>query len=296
MRIQHNSTPVLILNCKLGALGIMRSLGVEGVSLYGVDEDRHSAGFLSRYCRGKFLMGFDEQREQEYLDDVIRLGQKLGERTILIPTSDELSLFVAKYSDQLCKYFLFPRNEHTLVSELISKEGMYYLARKHAVPTPYTVFPKKLDEVMAYAEDAKFPVMLKGIHGNRLQTRTGMKMVIVHSKKDLVENYQLLEDPELPNLMLQEYIPGGDDQIYIFNGYFNEKSETPYCSYKYFDKYLKNKFNNGEYNIVKITSPTGDLIWERQPEEVTIELGGIKITASKEKLKEYAEKINKEYN
>jgi predicted ATP-grasp superfamily ATP-dependent carboligase len=28
----------------------------------------------------------------------------------------------------------------------------------------------------------------------------------------------------MPNLMLQEYIPGDDDQIYIFNGYFDRQS------------------------------------------------------------------------
>ena len=34
-----------------------------------------------------------------------------------------------------------------------------------------------------------------------------------------------LEDPEIPNLMVQEYIPGLDDQIYIFNGYFDGQSD-----------------------------------------------------------------------
>jgi predicted ATP-grasp superfamily ATP-dependent carboligase len=102
---------------------------------------------------------------------------------------------------------------------------MYGLARKFEVPTAETFFPKNIDDVVAYAGDVTLPVMLKGIHGNRLQLRTGKKMVIVHSKKELIENYKLLEDPHLPNLMIQEYIPGGDDQIYIFNGYFNEQSD-----------------------------------------------------------------------
>lgn len=225
MKIQNTTTPILVLNCKLGALSIMRSLGSQGVHLYGVDEDRKSPGFLSRYCRAKFLRHFDEQREQEYLEYVIGLAKQLGERAILIPTSDELSLFVAKHSDQLYENFIFPRNDPILVSELISKEGMYHLSRKHAVPTPNTIFPKKMDDVLAYVEEAKFPVMLKGIYGNRLEIRTNKKMVIVHTNKELVETYKKLEDPDLPNLMIQEYIPGGDDQIYIFNGYFNEKSE-----------------------------------------------------------------------
>ncbi len=225
MKIQNTTTPILVLNCKLGALAIMRSLGSLGVRLYGVDENQKSPGFLSRYCRGKFLMHFEEQREQEYLEYVVRLSKRIGERAILIPTSDELSLFVAKHSNELYGNFIFPRNDPALVSDLISKEGMYHLARKHAVPTPNTIFPKEMNDVLAYVEEAKFPVMLKGIYGNRLQTRTNKKMVIVHTEKELVETYKELEEPGFPNLMIQEYIPGGDEQIYIFNGYFNEKSE-----------------------------------------------------------------------
>jgi len=225
MKIQNTTTPVLVLNCKLGALAIMRSLGSQGVRLYGVDDDRLSAGFSSRFCRTKYLMHFDEDHEQEYLHYIIGIGQQFGGRAILIPTSDELSLFVAKYYDQLSNNFIYPHNDHALVSSLISKEGMYNLARQYGVPTPHTVFPKRLDDVLDYAKNAIYPVMLKGIYGNRLQERTGKKMVLVHSKGELTEMYKILEDPDIPNLMLQEYIPGGDDQIWIFNGYFNENSE-----------------------------------------------------------------------
>ena len=34
-----------------------------------------------------------------------------------------------------------------------------------------------------------------------------------------------MEDPADPNLMLQEYIPGGDDSIWMFNGYFDANSD-----------------------------------------------------------------------
>jgi D-aspartate ligase len=225
MKIKNTTNPVLVLNCKLGALAIMRSLGSQGVRLYGVDDDKSSPGFLSRFCRGKYLMHFDEAREQEYLDYIVGLGQQLGKGTILIPTSDELSLFVAKYYDQLSNYFVYPHNDHALISSLISKEGMYNLARHYGVPTPHTIFPKKLADVVDYSKTAIYPVMLKGIYGNRLQERTGKKMAIVHAKGELIETYKILEDPDLPNIMIQEYIPGGDDQIWIFNGYFNGNSE-----------------------------------------------------------------------
>ncbi len=221
----EKNTPVLILNCQIGALAIMRSLGSLGVTLYGVDDDKNAPAFASRYCRGKYVKALDEQRPQEYLDFVIRIGKQLEKKAILIPTSDELSVFVAEYADKLSEYFLFPRNDLRLVKDLMSKEGMYELATRHGVPTAFTVFPRTLRDVQEYADGGAFPVMLKGILGNRLQARTGVKMMIVHTKEELVEAYKELEDPDQPNLMIQEYIPGGDDQIYIFNGYFNEQSE-----------------------------------------------------------------------
>ena len=217
--------PVLVLNCKLGALAIMRSLGSLGVPIYGVDSDPHSPGLLSRYCKERHVVDFDPEKPQDYLDFILYLGKKIGSRTILIPTSDELSAFVANNSKQLSKYFLFPEISSDLVDSLISKEGMYHLALKNNVPTPKTIFPKKLEDVLRCVDEIFFPVMLKGIDGRRLQGRTGVRMVAVFDKDDLVENYKLLEDPDQPNLMIQELIPGADDQVYIFNGYFNAKSE-----------------------------------------------------------------------
>ena len=67
--------------------------------------------------------------------------------------------------------------------------------------------------------------MLKGISGNRLHERTGRKMVIVDSPNELLRLYHEMEDPADPNLMLQEYIPGGDDVVWMFNGYFNHDSD-----------------------------------------------------------------------
>lgn len=225
VHIKNNKTPALILNCEIGGLAIMRSLGSMGVPLYGIDADSMSPGLMSRHCRGKYIKKFDESRPHEYLDYLLHVGKQLGRQTILIPTSDELSVFVAEYGQQLSRYFLFPKNDPALVKRLVSKEKMYKLANKHGVPTASTLFPRNLDDVMAFVEDIRFPVMLKGILGNRLEARRGQKMVIVGSKAELIQNYRLLEDPDLPNLMIQEYIPGGDDQVYIFNGYFNENSE-----------------------------------------------------------------------
>ena len=50
-------------------------------------------------------------------------------------------------------------------------------------------------------------------------------MVVVDRPDELVRLYEEMEDPSEPNLMLQEYIPGGDDAVWMFNGYFDERSD-----------------------------------------------------------------------
>ena len=224
LEIKDVSTPVVVVNCKLGALAIMRSLGRLGVPVYGVDADPRSPGMLSRYCRERFLFGLEASRPTEFLERLSEVGRRLGRHAILIPTSDETAQFVVDHAEALARWFIFPRNDPGMIGRLVSKRGMYQLALEHGVPTPVTLFPESLDEVEAFLPKITFPVMLKGIFGNRLQLQGKDKMVVVHSPEELIDRYRAMEDPEMPNLMLQEYIPGDDDQIYIFNGYFDQQS------------------------------------------------------------------------
>jgi predicted ATP-grasp superfamily ATP-dependent carboligase len=50
-------------------------------------------------------------------------------------------------------------------------------------------------------------------------------MFLVREPGELLARYDALEDPAQPNLMLQEYIPGGEDSVWMFNGYFDARSE-----------------------------------------------------------------------
>ena len=179
---------------------------------------------LSRYCRERFLFAPDASRPAEFLNRMSELGKRLGRRAILIPASDETAQFVVDHAEALGHWFIFPRNDPGMIARLVSKKGMYELALEHGVPTPITLFPTCLDDVKAFLPRITFPVMLKGILGHRLQLQGKDKMVVVHSAAELLERYRAMEDPEMPNLMLQEYIPGDDDQIYIFNGYFDRES------------------------------------------------------------------------
>ncbi len=226
MTIGDTSTPVVVLrSVGHGPLGILRSLGRLGIPVYVVDSDPRTPAFFSRYCRQKFLCDIDNDSTDKSVGYLLDIGRTIRRRSILIPTTDDAAIFVANNAEPLKEWFIFPGQRSELVHALCSKKQMYYLAKRFRVPTAETVFPQSREDVLNFLESAVFPVMLKGIDGRRLWQRTGKRMVIVCTERELLAKYDAMEDPEQPNLMLQEYIPGGDDTVWMFNGYFGERSD-----------------------------------------------------------------------
>ena len=170
-------------------------------------------------------MAIAGSRPDQSIEFLLRIGREIGVPSVLIPTSDDTALLVAEHADELAAWYRFPRQCPNTIRTMINKKELYYLALKLGIPTPETVFPTSLEQVRDFAESALFPVMLKGIDGTRLQARTGKKMVIAATAEELLAEYPRLEDPASPNLMLQEYIPGGDDSIWMMDGYFDQRSE-----------------------------------------------------------------------
>lgn len=229
MTIRDAATPVVVLrgvkSASHGALGIVRSLGRLGVPVYLAACDAGTPGFFSRYCKGGLVCDVENESAESCIKALRELGRDIGKRSILIPTDDNAVLFVADNAAALREQFLFPSMNPGLIREVSSKKGMYFLAKQHGVPTPEAAFPACREDVVEFVSRAKFPVMLKAIYGSQLMKVSGQKMFIVQTESELLEKYDAYEDPANPNLMMQEYIPGGDDTVWMLDGYFNSQSD-----------------------------------------------------------------------
>jgi D-aspartate ligase len=219
------SIPVFTLVGHHGTLGIARSLGRLGIEVYGIDRDVTQPAFRSRYFADAFEWDLDSRPAQESVEFLGERAKVTGQRPLLIPTSDETALFVAQNAIALSESFVFACQDATLIEKLVSKRDNYELAKAAGIPVPDTVFPQSARDVKEFAENTAYPVMVKGISGAKLLERAGRKMAFAHSKLELLALYDLMEDPEDPNIMLQEYIPGGDDTIWMFDGYFDQSSK-----------------------------------------------------------------------
>lgn len=218
------STPCVVICPGYHGHGVARSLGRLGIPVYGVHADPHSPSARSKYWRENYFRDLSKASLDESLDWFLQLPEKIGSRPILIPTDDHSCLFVDDHAEILQKEYLFSKQPAGLTRSLSNKKLLYSLCRKESVLTAETAFPQSREDVIEFIKHCTFPIMLKGIDTVALQKRTGVRMVIVDDGGTLLKRYDELESRDEPSLMLQEYIPGGAENVWMFDGYFDSDS------------------------------------------------------------------------
>lgn len=207
-----------------GILGIARSLGRLGVDVHIASPDP-AVETRSRFARRWFAWTLEDGGEQS-LARLDAIGEELGGGQVLVPVDDSAAAFVDRHADSLGDRFVFPRQPRDLVRTLSSKRALHDLCRSHDVPTPHTAFPESEADAEAFARTIGYPVVVKRAEGWRPVRRANApSVVIAHDPVALRSAYADLDGREGPNAVLQEYVPGGARSIWMFNGYFDERSD-----------------------------------------------------------------------
>lgn len=218
----NTDTSVVVLRSgHHGGLGIVRSLGRLGVPVYCVDADRWESSSNSRYCRGRFLLNTESYPPAESVSRLLDIGESVGGRPILIPTTDQGVLWIAENAESLKERYLFPSHSASLIRVLIDKGRMQALACCFGVPIARSMVPLSRQDIEQFVETADFPVMVKATDADVLRRRTGGTKFLVHSPRELFALYAKAADGKQPNFLIQEFIPGED---WMFDGCFDGDS------------------------------------------------------------------------
>jgi predicted ATP-grasp superfamily ATP-dependent carboligase len=189
--------------------------------VYLVELDPLTPAFYSRYARARFQWNLEEEQPDKTISFLQSIGRKLGPGAVLLPTSDSVAVFMAENREALAPWFRFPPLSPETAKSLSDKEWMSRLAAKIGVSVPETRFPTTRTDVVDVAATLKFPLILKAVLGRFMPS--GKRQFVLGNKEELFGVYDALSNPQ--NVMVQEYIPGPEDNCWIFHGYFNEKSE-----------------------------------------------------------------------
>jgi predicted ATP-grasp superfamily ATP-dependent carboligase len=196
------------------------------IPVHRVCRERWAPASLSRYGR-KWVSIPRDASDEQILDTLGELAAEVG-RALLIPVDDAGSVFVDTHAAALSEEFLFPRQPAGLARELSSKREMYELCMKHDVPTPVSQFPRSEAELLELAGAASYPIVAKCINAGDAPPASP-RVAIAKDADELLHAYRQMEAPAGSNVMLQEYVPGTPESVWMFNGYFDEQSECRFA-------------------------------------------------------------------
>jgi D-aspartate ligase len=217
------STPILVLRRSVGpfqhgALGVARSAGRLGVPVYSVREHVHEPATRSRYVRDGLALS-PSVPESAWIEALVALGSELG-GAVLLPIDDLAAVLVGDHQDRLAETFRLPLAPAGVQRRLASKRELSRLCLELDLPTPNSTFPVDESELIEQADAHGYPVVLKRAEPWLApRDERAPSVAIAHDRRELLRAYTAMESDIQPQVMLQEYVPGGSDSIWMFNGY-----------------------------------------------------------------------------
>ena len=196
----------------VNGLAAIRSLGRAGIPVFAADHRASPLGFRSRYAL-PVTVPDPLADEDGFVDAIVRIGGP----AVVFPTHDPPLNALARHADRL-DGFLFPFPVGARLEAIQDKRHQLETARAAGVDIPETLYPSTAAE----AAGLPFPVLVKPQHPDGFKRRFGTQAFRCETKKELDRAYANAE-PFGP--MLQELVPGGDDELYSLGSYLRADGE-----------------------------------------------------------------------
>jgi predicted ATP-grasp superfamily ATP-dependent carboligase len=216
--------PAIVLQVSYAnGLGVIRDLGRHGVPVLGMDDDPASLGFSSRFAAG--LVCPDPQEDEEaFLTFLLETGARLPQKAVLFPTHDEYIWPLSRHADRLEECFIIPFSRWPVMQRLHDKRAQLEAAWRAGVDTPKTVFIDGRDDMERALSEVPYPAVLKPTDSLVFKQRFHRHLIDVASPADMDRIWPQVQD--LGTVMLQERVPGGDDQLFTVGSYLDAGSRA----------------------------------------------------------------------
>lgn len=210
----------IVLGGDYQGLGIVRSLGRQGVPVAIVDDER-SIGRLSRYCRSHDRVA-DLGDEQRLVEDLLRLGRQRGwDGWVLYPTRDETVAALSHQRALLSEFFRVPTAPWEAIRWAWDKRNTQTIAIEAGVPAPRMWQPSCVAELDAI--DGEPPWAIKPAIKEHFFYVTKAKAWRADSRAELRERFERAVEIVGPGeVMVQELIPGGGEAQFAYGALYSQ--------------------------------------------------------------------------
>jgi D-aspartate ligase len=206
----------------VNGLAAVRSLGRAGLHVVAVDHRPWALGFKSRYCE-RVLCTDPLDDDAGFVRDLGELAASLDGPIPIFPTHDEHLNAIARNVDALPDHLLYPFPGWETLERIQSKRHQLARAEEIGLSVPRTFHPRTRADALAAAEEIGYPVLVKP-SDNVVYKHLYKRQLFRCDRPDELERaYDLTEQFEP---MVQEAVPGGDEELYTLGSYLSPDGEA----------------------------------------------------------------------
>jgi predicted ATP-grasp superfamily ATP-dependent carboligase len=206
----------------VNGLAAIRSLGRQGLRVIALDHRPYALGFRSRYAEPRHAP--DPLDDEDGFIAVLRsIAEETDDVLPVFPTHDEHVNAIARHADVLAERYRFPFPSWEVLERIQSKRHQLETAESIGVPVPRTRHPESLDEALAAGRELGFPVLVKPSANVGFRRSHKRQLFRCETPAELERAYEAAA-PYEP--MVQELIPGGDEELFTLGSYVSADGEA----------------------------------------------------------------------
>lgn len=211
--------PAIILGISGNALGIARSLGRRGVHVIAISDNFDTPNASCRYIREKWR---HDGNEESLVDMLLDLSGALSERPVLFPIRDATVLAIADRLDELRERYRLAMPGADTLKKTLCKTTFDQLAQSLGYPTARSFSVNSVADMEAIVQDLRFPCILKPeFRSDSFLSSATAKAFFAETHAQLMRQYSDFATAA-PEVVVQEYIPGGDEDLYFCFQYYDK--------------------------------------------------------------------------
>ncbi len=218
------------------ALTLTRALGRAGVDVVRVHPNQLDHSLRSRYSTATEFCPDMYESDEDLVSFLMHLDEKYAGVRVLIPASDDCSLFLARNEKALEQKFTLLNPSAETMESVKNKRRQYQLANQVNVPIPETYFPQSVQEIRQISAGLnRYPYIIKPLEAQKWRLRqyasvaNGKKAIVVQDQEQLISEFSRIVATDA-ELMVQEIVPGSDEHLVTFLGYCSaQEKPLAYC-------------------------------------------------------------------
>jgi D-aspartate ligase len=220
--MSERGTAVVAEVAWVNGLAAIRSLGRQGLRVLALDHRPYALGFRSRYAEPR-LAPDPLDDEDGFIEALRSIAEETNGPLPVFPTHDEHVNAIARHAGVLDERYRFPFPSWEVLERIQSKRHQLETAEAAALPVPRTFHPTSREEALAAGEALGFPVMVKPSANVGFRRSHGRQLFRCQTPAELERAYEAAA-PYEP--MVQELIPGGDEELYTLGSYVSRDGEA----------------------------------------------------------------------